>query len=214
MRGGKHYFNTMKTREDLTRHLEKGSKVFKNELVKEAFANVDRKDFVPEDYAYEAYEDYAIPIGYGATISQPTTVAFMLELLNARRGDKILDVGSGSGWTTALLSKIIGEEGHVWGVEIVPELVEQGRQKLKKYQTGNAQILLASETVGLPDHAPYDRILVSAAADEIPNELVDTLKIGGVMVIPVKNSILKIIKKDERRIDTEEYPGFSFVPLV
>src|SRR3989338_11590852 len=140
MRGGKHYFNTMKTREDLTRHLEKGSKVFKNELVKEAFANVDRKDFVPEDYAYEAYEDYAIPIGYGATISQPTTVAFMLELLDARVGDKVLDIGSGSGWTTALLSKIVGESGEVTGVEIVSELVELGKNNIEKYAGKNVKI--------------------------------------------------------------------------
>src|SRR3990167_9057902 len=108
----------MDTREELIEYLANTSKVLGNSPIRHAFESVDRADFVNEDYKFEAYEDYPIPIGFDQTISQPTTVAFMLELLDAREGDKVLDIGSGSGWTTALLSKIVGSSGEITGVEI------------------------------------------------------------------------------------------------
>ena len=108
----------MDSKEELVAHLERNTGVLKTPVLKAAFKVVDRKDFVAGDYAIEAYEDYPLPIGYGQTISQPTTVAFMCELLGPKRGDKILDLGSGSGWTTALLAHVVGPEGSVVGVEI------------------------------------------------------------------------------------------------
>jgi protein-L-isoaspartate(D-aspartate) O-methyltransferase len=122
------------TKEELLAHLEDNSKVFKNPAIKQAFESVDRKDFIQPDYHVEAYEDYPLPTMLGQTISQPTTVAFMLELLDTQSGETVLDIGSGTGWTSALLGHIVGKEGKVIGLEIRPELVEYSKENLKKYQ--------------------------------------------------------------------------------
>ena len=161
-----------------------------------------------------AYEDCALPIGYGQTISQPYTVAFMLELLGPKEKDKILDVGSGSGWTTALLSKIVGEKGKVFGLERIPELVDFGKKNLSKYGFNNYKIMQAKETLGLSEEAPFDKILVSATAQDLPQDLIDQLRIGGIMVIPIKDAILKIVKLSENKTDTQKFIGFAFVPLI
>ena len=180
----------------------------------EAFKSVDRHDFILPEYEDESYGDYPLPIGDGQTISQPSTVAFMLELLQPQEGDIILDVGSGSGWTSALLSEIVGERGFVYGVELVPELVNFSRDNLLTYGFDNVEIFQASVGVlGLPEHGPYDKILVSAAGYDLPEELVEQLKIRGRMVIPVDDSIFKIDKVGEDDIREERYQGFVFVPL-
>ncbi|MDX1608019.1 MAG: protein-L-isoaspartate O-methyltransferase [Candidatus Spechtbacterales bacterium] len=183
------------------------------EIIK-AFQKIDRADFVRPEKLSEAYEDYPLPIGNGATISQPSTVAFMLENLQPKKGDKVLDIGSGSGWTTALLAEIIGSEGKVYGIEIVPELVEFGQKNLKKYKFNNASINHAEEgRLGLPKHAPYDKILISAAAEKKPYELTEQLKTGGNIIVPVISSIWKMHKVSEDKIKEEEFSGFNFVPL-
>ncbi len=171
---------------------------------------IDRKDFVLKEYESEAYEDYPLPIGFNQTISQPSTVFFMLKLLNPKKGEKILDVGSGSGWTTALLAEAVGEKGKVLGVEKIPELVEFGRNNISKYDFKNVKIFEAKKELGLPSKAPFDKILVSASAKEVPEELINQLKDKGTMVIPVGNNILKIQKGGK----TEKYEGFVFVPLI
>ena len=176
-----------------------------------AFENIDRSDFIKPEYISEAYEDYPLPIGQGQTISQPTTVAFMLELLQPKRGHKILDVGSGSGWTTALLAQIVGRKGKVIGTEIVSDLVKFGQQNLAKYDLPQAKIV-KSNLVGYPEEAPYDRILVSASANKLPKELIEQLASDAIMVLPIESSIFKI-KAKKGKIETEEFPGFSFVPL-
>ena len=186
----------------------------KTERIINAFLYVDRKNFILPEYEAEAYGDYPLPIGYGQTISQPTTVAFMLELLQPQKGEKILDIGSGSGWTTVLLANIIGPKGKVFGVEIIPDLVTFGQQNLAKYAYPQAQILQAGKKLGLPRQAPFDKILVSAASNNLPKELVTQLKIGGAMVIPIGHSIFKITKKSKTKLETQEFPGFAFVPLI
>lgn len=191
------------------------SNILKTRSIIKAFENIDRKDFTLKKYAGEAYDDYPLSIGYNQTISQPSTVAFMLELLDPKKGDRILDVGSGSGWTTALLGHIAFKNGKVFGVELIPELVLFSRDNLDKYNLENTKIYQAKlDELGLKDKAPFDKILVSAGARNIPEQLIDQLKIGGVMVIPANNSLFKIIKKSKNEIEKQEIPGFVFVPLI
>ncbi|AKF25124.1 L-isoaspartyl protein carboxyl methyltransferase [Sulfurovum lithotrophicum] len=180
----------------------------------EAFKKVDRKNFIPESFGEYIYIDAPLPIGNDQTISQPSTVAFMLELLEPHEGDKILDIGSGSGWTTALLCSIAGKSGSVEGLERVESLVEAGKHNLSKFDFGpHCSIQKAGEALGKPGET-FDRILVSASSSEIPEELFAQLKPGGVLVIPVRNSIFRFRKLSDGRISKEEYPGFRFVPLI
>ncbi len=179
-----------------------------------AFRSIDRKDFVLSEYQDDAYLDTSLPIGYKQTISQPTTVAIMFELLQPKKGEKILDVGSGSGWTTALLAHIVGTKGKVYGVERVPELVRFSKENIKKYKRKNSAIMQASEELGYPQHAPYDKILVSAACDAIPRELLDQLKVKGVMIIPIDHALHKVQKVSQTKTKIEVVEGFAFVPLI
>ena len=199
--------------EKLIKKLVREGILEKKEIIK-SFRHIDRKDFVLSQYRKMAYEDIPLPVGYNQTISQPTTVAFMLGLLNPEKNQKILEIGSGSGWVAALLAEIVGPTGKIFGVEIIPELVKFGKDNLQKYNFSNAKILLAGKKLGLPKKAPFDAIIVSAAADKLPMEFVDQLKIDGTLVIPIKNSIYKITKKSDSEIISQELPGFVFVPLV
>jgi protein-L-isoaspartate(D-aspartate) O-methyltransferase len=189
------------------------NKVLKSPHVIESFLNVDRMDFVLPEHQALAYEDSPLSIGADATISQPTTVAFMLELLQPQAGQKILDVGAGSGWTTAILADIAGEKGRVIGTELEPILVDYGRINLEKYNFENAEIWQADKILGAQDEAPFDRILVSAMAQKIPQHLIDQLDPGGIMVLPVLNSIVKVQKLSENEMEISDFPGFVFVPL-
>lgn len=189
------------------------SNVLETPHIIDAFRTVDRKYFVPDSWRDETYIDNALPIGNGQTISQPSTVAFMLEKLAPQAGDKILDIGSGSGWTTALLCHIVGEEGSVTGLERVNDLVEQGQNNLSQFAFDHGCIIQASDRLGIPGEQ-FDRILVSAAADEIPEELFSQLKVGGTLVIPVDNSIYKFKKISDTQLEEEAFYGFIFVPLI
>lgn len=180
----------------------------------QAFQTFDRRDFIPPGSKDLAYLDTPLPIGYGQTISQPATVRIMLKWLTPKEGDKVLDVGSGSGWTSAILSDIVGPKGKVCAVELIPELVRQGRINCAKYNLKNIHFFQASSEYGLPGHAPFDRILVSASANKLPKKLLSQLKIGGKLVIPVKYDILEITKINDEEFDTVTHPGFIFVPLV
>ena len=181
----------------------------------DAFYKIDRADFLPEDLKAESQINAPLPIGYGQTISQPLTVAFMLELLQPKSGHKILDVGSGSGWQSSLLAYLTGDEGRVIAIERIPELSEFGKNNSKKYNFRNLEFIVGDGSRGYKNEAPYDKIIVAAAAfDKIPNELKNQLKIGGRMVIPVKNSIWLVIKKEKDKFEEKEFPGFVFVPLV
>ncbi|TSC93939.1 MAG: protein-L-isoaspartate(D-aspartate) O-methyltransferase [Candidatus Berkelbacteria bacterium Licking1014_85] len=188
--------------------------VLKTPKIIDAFRKVDRKDFVREIDRQNCYQDIPLSIGFGQTISQPYTVAFMLELLQPKKGDIILDIGSGSGWTSALLAEIVGKSGQVYGVERISQLIQISRKNIQKYQFGNLKIYQARHEIGLKPQGPFDKILVSASADEIPSELIYQLKPRGRIVIPVKNSIWKIEKKTKGKIFKFEFPGFVFVPLI
>lgn len=192
----------------------------KSDLIIDAFSEISRVEFVPKELETEANADVALPIGYGQTISQPRTVAFMLELLAPERGQHVLDVGSGSGWTTALLCYIVGRGGRVTAVERIEELLEWGKSNVDKYnylrdgQEGIAEFHLGDGKKGYRDNAPYDCILVSASCVTIPEDLKKQLAIGGKMVIPVKNSLVYLERAGEDEFKEEHFPGFAFVPLV
>lgn len=202
----------MNTKEQLIEHLENNTRVLQTPKIKEAFDRIDRINFVPESYKEEAYEDYPLPIGFGQTISQPTTVAFMLELLDLRPNHQVLDVGSGSGYTAALLAAIV-HKGSVLSLEIIPELAEMGKINLAKYNFSNAKIKCSNGRLLPLNIGKFDRILVNAAGEDIPENLIEILKPGGIMVIPIKQSVIKVIKKGNSKIELTEYPGFAFVEL-
>lgn len=182
--------------------------------LEQAFEETDRKGFVPIGMRVMAGLDQPLPIGHGQTISQPTTVKRMLTWLDPQVGDRILDVGSGSGWTTALLGKLVGPKGKIYAVERVPELVEFGSKNCQKARVKNAEFYHAGVVYGLPEDAPFDRILVSAAAEVLPSELIDQLRIGGRLVIPVNNDIIVITKTTKDSYDKVLHPGYVFVPLL
>ncbi len=182
------------------------------ELV-EAFLSVDRIRFVPECYRDNAYVDRPFPIDHGQTISQPYTVAFMLELLKPQKGHSVLDIGSGSGWTTALLAHVVGNNGRVRGIERLPELVTLGQDNLAAFYFLYASIEQSGELLGTPGEV-YDRILVSAAAEKLPDTLCEQLKPRGILVIPVGKFILKVSKGPQGQLEVDRHGCFSFVPLI
>jgi len=182
-----------------------------------AFKKIKRIDFLPEDIKDLAELNEALAIGYGQTISQPLVVAFMLELLQPKPGEKILDIGAGSGWTSALLSEIVGDEGKVIAIEIIPELVEFGRKNIRKYnfiEKGITEFVCADGSQGYEKETPFDKILCSAEAQEVSQVWKDQLKTGGRIVTPIGSSIWLFIKKSSEQFEEKEYPGFVFVPLV
>lgn len=183
-----------------------------------AFEKIKREDFLPPKIKNLASLNEALPIGYGQTISQPLVVAFMLELLDPKMGNFILDIGSGSGWTTALLAEIVGDKGKVVALEIIPELKEFGQNNVAKYnfvEKGVVKFFCADGHKGYLPFAPYDRILCSASLkEEVPLAWQEQLKIGGKIVTPIGHSIWLLIKKAEKKFKKKEYPGFVFVPLV
>jgi protein-L-isoaspartate(D-aspartate) O-methyltransferase len=186
-----------------------------------AFRQVDRRDFVRAEDVEQSDINAPLPIGSGQTISQPLTVALMLEWLQPQPGNKILDIGSGSGWTTALLAHIVGPTGVVYGLEILPELVAFANQNTAKYPDLKARIInqVGNGYTGLPAQAPFDRIMVSAAALSLPPTLRLQLQIGGRLVVPVgrPHQIQTIIvehKISAQKITSERHDGFIFVPLI
>lgn len=189
----------------------------KTDSIIEAFVAVDRKRFVPKDLASLAHRNIPLPIGFGQTISQPLTVAFMLELLQVGKGQVVLDVGSGSGWTTALIAHMVGEHGKVIGMEVMKELCELGEKNIEKFgyiRSGIVEIICKNANEGFEKFAPYDRILVSAASDEVPGALKDQLAAGGKLVMPIGNDLVYFEKREDGSFDRQVFPGFSFVPFV
>lgn len=185
--------------------------------VDDAFAAVPRQGFLPRRERRRASYDGPLPIGHGQTNSQPRTVAAMLRLLEVRPGDRVLDVGAGSGWSTGLLAHLTGPDGLVVGTEIVPELVEIGRANLAGSTVVGrlwARIETADpDAVGWPAEAPYDRVLVSAQARKLPMALLDQLEVGGRMVLPVNGTML-LVRRSSEGVDVTEHGSYRFVPLL
>ena len=178
----------------------------------EAFAAVPRRDFLPAAQQRYADLDQALPIGHEVTNSQPTTVRNMLTLLDPQPGDRVLDVGSGSGWTTALLAWLVGPSGSVVGVERIPDLVEAARQALRGMVAVSIHQAEAG-VLGWPAGAPYDRVLVSAAARTMPSALLEQLAVGGVLVVPVDGVMHRVVLTPEGPA-VDRHGHYAFVPLI
>ncbi len=188
------------------------AKGIRNIGVLEAINRVPRHLFVlPETSLKQAYEDTALEIGFGQTISQPYTVAFQTDLLKPDRDHKVLEIGTGSGYQTAVLFE---SGASVYTIERQKKLYELAKQRLT--ETGYSQVhtYYGDGYDGLGGEAPFDRILVTAAADEIPSKLIEQLKTGGVMVIPVKDKILRVTKISEQELEVDDFEYFRFVPLL
>jgi protein-L-isoaspartate(D-aspartate) O-methyltransferase len=183
------------------------------DAVQRAFEAVPRADFLPLRQRSRAAYDGPIQLGHGSTNSQPRTVAAMLDLLDVRRGNRVLDVGAGSGWTTALLAQLTGPAGTVVGLELLPKIAKWGAENVRRADLPWATLEPAVPGVlGDPGRAPYDRILVSADADGLPQALVDQLADGGRMVVPV-NGVMTVVVRDGKDVEVTQHGRYSFVPL-
>lgn len=180
-----------------------------------ALLAVDRASFLPPADRYYAYTDEPIGIGHGQTCSQPSMVAFMLDLLDPQEGNMILEVGAGSGWAAALTARLCTPGGHVWAMEIVPELAAFGRTNCV-VAGASVDFITGDGSSGLPEQAPFDRILVSAAARRGFREepLVSQLSEGGILVYPDWKGQLNRVTRREGRLNRESWGTVAFVPLV
>lgn len=192
--------------------------VLRTPRIVHAFQHVPREAFLPPHLTGEAEVNAPLPIGHGQTISQPLTVAIMLELLQPKRGDQVLDVGAGSGWTAALLADIVGPQGKVIALERIPELKRFGEANVSRLGLTNVTFHLGDGSQGFPDAAPYNAIHVAAAASEqVPTALREQLAVGGTLVIPVGQGVQDLVRL-RRQTPTDwvedRTPGFQFVPLI
>lgn len=187
-----------------------------DKAVLEAIETVPRHLFIPEDNRAYSYYDMPVPIGHGQTISQPYIVAFMTELLKVGKDDVVLEIGTGSGYQAAILSKLAKQ---VYTIEIVEELGKEAGKRLKAMGYNNVDVWIGDGYKGWPEHAPFDAIIVTAAAEHIPQPLVDQLKPGGRLVIPVGGvyevqDLLLITKDASSKVVKESIIPVRFVPLI
>jgi protein-L-isoaspartate(D-aspartate) O-methyltransferase len=182
--------------------------------VLEAFNSVPRHEFVGSEYRDIAYSDAPLPIGSGQTISQPYMVALMTQCLGLKGADTVLEIGSGSGYQAAILSRIAGK---VYSVERVPALASSAASTLKSLGCSNVEIVVGDGTLGLPEHAPYDGIIVTAGSPDVPQSLMNQLKQGARLVIPVGGEFsqaLTVVERHGDKIKATEICGCVFVPLI
>jgi protein-L-isoaspartate(D-aspartate) O-methyltransferase len=186
-----------------------------DDRVIKAMYEVPREFFVPQYLVDHAYDDTPLPIGYGQTISAPHMVAIMCDILDLHSGMNVLEVGGGCGYHAAVMARIIGPEGRVFCVERIPELVDMANQNLKKAGISNVSVVQGDGSIGLSDHAPYDRISVAATAPSIPEPLKAQLKKGGKLVIPVGSGYQELFLVTRKNGYTiEEKMAVVFVPLL
>ena len=187
----------------------------KDKRVVAAFRVVDRGKFVPPSKESYAYNDRPLSIGEGQTISAPHMVAMMSEALNVKEGDNVLEVGAGSGYQAAILAELVGKEGRVFTVERIKSIVEFARKNLEKYE--NVEVIEGDGTLGYEKEAPYDRVMVTAAAPKVPPALVEQMKVDGMMAIPVGGRSIQefvLIKKTKDGVERHHVCGCVFVPLI
>jgi len=199
----------------LVQKLKKES-LIKTEAVEKAFLETSRELFVPDAVKNHAYFDTPLQIGNGQTISAPHMVAIMCEALDIKEGQKILEIGAGSGYHAAIVSKLVGENGHVYTVERIPSLAQNAKTNLEKSNITNVTVKIGDGSEGLVDFAPYNRIYVTCAAPETPPPLLKQLKDDGKLLIPVGKIFcnLELIEKKGKKNTSKNLGGCAFVPLV
>ena len=194
----------------------KNSKLLIDNNVESAFRNIPRHEFVLASQLDYAYDNEPLPIMKNQTISQPGVVSRMTEWLDVKDGQKILEIGSGSGWQSAILSYLVGL-GTVYSIERHPELVKFAQENLKKLRIDNVHVVLGDGTLGYPKASPYDRIIITAACTEIPLPLLDQLSESGLIIAPVGNSTQSLIllqKTSKGIVEIKNQPNYVFVPLL
>jgi protein-L-isoaspartate(D-aspartate) O-methyltransferase len=204
----------MASREEMVREIRQVYGL-DDERIFDAMLKVPREKFAPREYRFLAYKDSAIPIGHDQTMSQPYTVAYMTHLLDLEGDGKVLEIGTGSGYQAAVLSKLANK---VYTVEIIKELAEKARKKLKELGYKNVKVKVVKEEIGWEEHAPYDAIIVTAAIrHKVPQVLFNQLKEKGVLVAPVEKDheqIMTKFTKERGKIEKEEHGVFVFVPFI
>lgn len=193
----------------------------KTPAIIDSFTKIDRSDFLPPNLRGKAYKNIPLPIGFGQMTTEPFVVAFMLEVLKPKKGDKILEIGSGCGWQTALIAQIVGERGFVDAIEIIPSLKKFGEDNLKKYKFNNVKVMIGDGSGGWSTDAPYDGIIVTAASgEEKVKTFIKQLEIGARLVIPIKvqakkaQDILVVERLSEKEYKQKKYHGFNFVEMI
>jgi protein-L-isoaspartate(D-aspartate) O-methyltransferase len=178
-----------------------------------AMATVPRHRFVPDALRARAYDDSPLPIGLGQTISQPYIVAFMTQALEVSPGQRVLEIGTGSGYQAAVLAELGAE---VYSIEVLPALADRARRLLATLGYGRVQVRTGNGYLGWPEEAPFDRIIVTAAPPEVPPALVDQLKLGGIMVVPVGTTqqALLVVARTPRGVETVRTLPVRFVPMI
>ena len=188
----------------------------KDEKVINAIHETKRECFVPNDLKEDSYKNYPLSIGHGQTISQPYTVAFMIELLNIKQGNKILEIGAGSGYNAAVMSYLVGKEGKIYAIELIKELTDFAKDNLKRAGINNVEIIHGDGYHGYKKASPYDRIIITAGTPKIPDNLIKQLKNKGIIVAPVKKiygeEMVKIVKINGK-LEKTTHGSFAFVPL-
>lgn len=196
----------------------KSLEYLKSPNLENALRKFPRHEFVPKNLIDLAYRDSPLSIGFSQTISQPSTVVIMTEVLDVKEGNKILEIGSGSGWSASLLSYLVGEKGFVHTIERIKGLAAFAKKNLEKFNIKNVKVYERDGSLGLKEHAPFDRIIVTAACPKIPEQYIHQLKKSGIMILPVGNLYMQkmvVIKKLEKGIERKELPSyFVFVPLL
>jgi len=181
-----------------------------------AIRKTPRHEFVPTSLKEKAYDDSPIPIMKNQTISQPSVVSRMTEWLDVKEGQKILEIGSGSGWQTAILACLVGD-GMIYSVERHPELAEFAKKNLKKLGISNVKIILGDGSFGFPEASPFDRIIITAACKKVPDSLLEQLSINGLLIAPVggyPQSMVLLKKTSKEIIEIKNQPGYVFVPFL
>ncbi len=183
----------------------------------EAMNKIDRKIFVSEEYEESAYLEVPLPIGFGQTISAPHMVGIMCSALNLSHGDKVLEIGTGSGYNAAVISLLVGDDGYIYTIERIAELAEIARRRMELLRIKNVTVVVGDGKNGLAEYSPFDKIVVTCYARKIPEQLLSQLSDNGILLCPVGNELVQVLKRITKvhgKIHEKDLMEVKFVPLI